>query len=55
MPQLSYIDTLERANPADIAFLDAQRQWHEAARPDQILPLTDWYTTLAMAGRGWGP
>lgn len=56
MPQqLEFMDTLERANPADIAFLDHQRQWHSRdARPDQILPLIGWFTTLAMAGRGWG-
>ena len=55
MPEPTLVlETLQRANPADIAFVDHQRNWHEAARPDQILPLSDWLTTLAMAGRGWG-
>lgn len=49
-----FLDTLSRANPADIAFLDAQRKWHELARPPQILPLLDWSTTLVLAGRGYG-
>lgn len=48
------MDTLQRASPADIAYLDAQRAWHGAARSDQILPLEGWFTILAMAGRGWG-
>lgn len=48
------LDTLSRASAADIAFLGAQRTWHEAARPSQILPVEDWLTTLVMAGRGFG-
>lgn len=48
------IDTLARASAADIAFLDAQNRWYEAARPQQILPKEGWSTTLAMAGRGFG-
>lgn len=47
-------DVLARASSADIAFLDAQRRWHDEARHDQILPIEGWLTTLAMAGRGWG-
>lgn len=49
-----FISTLARASSADIAFLEAQRKWHASARADQILPLAGWFTTLAMAGRGWG-
>lgn len=47
-------ETLARANSADIAYLDHQHKWHETGRSDQILPLEGWFTTLAMAGRGWG-
>ncbi len=52
MPEL--VDTLQRASGADIAFLDEQRRWHLEARPDQVLPIVGWTTTVAMAGRGWG-
>lgn len=55
MPQQSdVIDTLGHASPADIAFLDAQRLWHDIARPNQVLSLESWSTTLALAGRGFG-
>ena len=51
---LPSLDTLSRASAADIAFLDSQRKWHELARPNQLLPLEGWSTTLALAGRGFG-
>lgn len=55
MPQqFDFASVLSRATPADVAFLDAQRRWNQEARSDQILPLDDWFTTLAMCGRGWG-
>lgn len=55
MPQqLDIISTLDRARPGDVAFLDCQSRWNREARGDQILPLGEWSTTLAMCGRGWG-
>jgi predicted phage terminase large subunit-like protein len=56
---MTIADVLARAGTADIAFVDGQNKWHhgnerERGRPDQILPLEGWSTTLAMAGRGWG-
>ena len=37
-----------------LAYLDWQARWTETARPDQLMPLSDWTECGVLAGRGYG-
>lgn len=47
-------DTLVGTTPEELAYLEWQLRWVEAARPDQIPPSTDWGECGYRAGRGYG-
>jgi predicted phage terminase large subunit-like protein len=46
--QLTQLDTHQ------LLFLEWQRSWSETARPNQIVPTTDWTEAGFLAGRGFG-
>ena len=45
---------LRAMNEGDLAFLESERAWSEAARADQVLPIDGWSMAIAQPGRGWG-
>ena len=45
---------LRAMNEGDLAFLESERAWAEAARADQVLPIDGWSMAIAQPGRGWG-
>ncbi len=45
---------LEYLSPEQLRYLDWQRSWTETARPNQIVPVSDWTEAGFLAGRGFG-
>jgi predicted phage terminase large subunit-like protein len=45
---------LDYLEPQQLCFLDWQRKWTETARPNQLVPVTDWTEAGFLAGRGFG-
>lgn len=45
---------LENASQADLAFLAAEHEWHNNARPEQVLPLDNWTAGTLFKGN-WTP
>jgi phage terminase large subunit-like protein len=48
------VGALEYLTPEQLRYLDWQRNWIETARPNQIVPATDWTEAGFLAGRGFG-
>lgn len=46
---------LQRVARPDLAFLNAERLWHEQARPEQRLPIGTWHAGTRSAKHGWVP
>lgn len=45
---------LAQLSPEQRVHLDWQRRWNDTARPNQIVPTTDWTECGYLAGRGFG-
>lgn len=48
------LEVLENASQADLAFLAAEHEWHNNARPEQVLPLDNWTAGTLFKGN-WTP